>query len=62
MEGYHMADILEQFLSCPFVGHGSTAVSDEGLYAELQRFHRSTDMDLEDLEWKDDWNEKDVSF
>ena len=54
-----MTDYLELFLSCPFVGHGSTAVSDEGLYAELQRFHRSTELELDDLEWKEDWNEKD---
>ena len=55
-----MADILERFLSCPFVGHGSTAVTDEGLYAELQRFYRSTESELEDLEWKEGWDEKEL--
>ncbi len=57
-----MTEYLEQFLACPFVGHGSTALSDEGLYAELQRFHRSTELELEDLEWKEDWDAKDSQF
>ena len=54
-----MTEYLEQFLMCPFVGHGCKSVTDEGLYAELQRFHRSTEMELDDLEWKENWNEKD---
>lgn len=60
MEVYHMADIFDLFGSCPFVGHGNTAVSEEGLYAELQRFHRSTEADLDDLEWKEGWNAEDA--
>lgn len=55
-----MADIYDLFEACPFVGHGYHPVSEEGLYAELQRFHRSTDAELDDLEWKEDWDEKDA--
>jgi hypothetical protein len=55
-----MADIYDLFVACPFVGHGYHPVSDEGLYAELQRFHRSTDAELDDLEWKEGWYAEDA--
>jgi hypothetical protein len=38
-------------------------VTDEGLYAELMRFHREGEGDLDDLEWKEGWNlEETLSF
>ena len=55
-----MADIFGIFDACPFVGHGYTPVTDEGLYAELQRFHRSTDAELDDFDLEGDWNEEDA--
>jgi hypothetical protein len=37
--------------------------TDEGLYAELQRFHRSGEGELDDLPWKEDfWNEEELTF
>lgn len=57
MEVYHMEDMFDR---CQFIGHGCLAVTDEGLYAELQRFHRSTEAELDDLEWRDNWNAEDA--
>lgn len=38
-------------------------VSDEGFYAELMRFHRSTNNELDDLPWKEDfWHEEDYAI
>jgi hypothetical protein len=31
-------------------------VSDEGIYAELMRFHREGEGDLDDMDWKEGWN------
>ena len=30
-------------------------ITDEGLYAELMRFHHATEGELDDLPWKEDW-------
>ena len=34
-------------------------VTDEGVYAELMRFHREGEGELDDLPWKEDWSEED---
>jgi hypothetical protein len=34
--------------------------TDEGLYAELMRFHHSGEGELEDLPWKEEWHEEDA--
>ena len=31
-------------------------VTDEGIYAELMRFHHSGDTELDDIDWKEGWN------
>jgi hypothetical protein len=31
-------------------------ISDEGIYAELMRFHQSGETELDDIDWKEGWN------
>jgi hypothetical protein len=31
-------------------------ITDEGIYAELMRFHHETEVDMDDLDWKEGWN------
>jgi hypothetical protein len=47
MEVYHMSNIVLVGTYIP--------ESDEGLYAELIRFHRSGEGELDDLPWKEVW-------
>ena len=37
-------------------------ITDEGLYAELMRFHHSGEGELDDLHWKEDWYDEEESF
>ena len=36
------------------------AITDEGLYAELMRFHQSGEGEQDDLPWKESWDEEDA--
>jgi hypothetical protein len=40
---------------CPYTGHRYEPITEAGIYAELQRFHRSTTEEIDDLPWKDGW-------
>lgn len=44
------------------VYHMYEPVTDEGIYAELMRFHREGEGELDDQPWKNNWNEEDPYF